>query len=45
MPPNAGRGGAAIVNHPDVRRSLWTMRALALAARLLTLYAAATLGV
>ncbi len=34
------QGGGPIVNHPDVRRNLWTMRALALAARLLTLYAA-----
>jgi len=32
------QGGAAIEKHPDVRRSLWTMRALALGARLLTLY-------
>jgi len=38
----AGRaqGGAAIIDHPDVRRMLWTMRALALGGRLLTLYAA-----
>jgi alkylation response protein AidB-like acyl-CoA dehydrogenase len=34
------QGGGPIVGHPDVRRNLWTMRALALAARLLTLYAA-----
>ena len=34
------QGGGPIVNHPDVRRSLWSMRALALGARLLTLYAA-----
>jgi alkylation response protein AidB-like acyl-CoA dehydrogenase len=34
------QGGGAIVNHPDVRRMLWTMRALALGGRLLTLYAA-----
>jgi alkylation response protein AidB-like acyl-CoA dehydrogenase len=34
------QGGGPIVVHPDVRRSLWTMRALALGARLLTLYAA-----
>jgi alkylation response protein AidB-like acyl-CoA dehydrogenase len=34
------QGGAAIINHPDVRRMLWTMRALALGGRLLTLYAA-----
>jgi alkylation response protein AidB-like acyl-CoA dehydrogenase len=34
------QGGGAIVSHPDVRRMLWTMRALALGGRLLTLYAA-----
>jgi alkylation response protein AidB-like acyl-CoA dehydrogenase len=34
------QGGAAIVAHPDVRRMLWTMRALALGGRLLTLHAA-----
>jgi alkylation response protein AidB-like acyl-CoA dehydrogenase len=34
------QGGAAIERHPDVRRMLWTMRALALGGRLLTLYAA-----
>jgi alkylation response protein AidB-like acyl-CoA dehydrogenase len=34
------QGGAAIDRHPDVRRNLWTMRALALGGRLLTLYAA-----
>jgi alkylation response protein AidB-like acyl-CoA dehydrogenase len=34
------QGGGPIANHPDVRRNLWTMRALALGARLLTLYAA-----
>ncbi len=34
------QGGAAIDTHPDVRRMLWTMRALALGGRLLTLYAA-----
>ncbi len=34
------QGGGAIENHPDVRRMLWTMRALALGGRLLTLYAA-----
>jgi alkylation response protein AidB-like acyl-CoA dehydrogenase len=34
------QGGGPIVTHPDVRRNLWTMRALALGARLLTLYAA-----
>ncbi len=34
------QGGVAIVEHPDVRRMLWTMRALALGGRLLTLYAA-----
>jgi alkylation response protein AidB-like acyl-CoA dehydrogenase len=33
------QSGGPIVGHPDVRRSLWTMRALALGARLLTLYA------
>jgi hypothetical protein len=32
--------GGPIVDLPDVRRNLWTMRALALGARLLTLYAA-----
>jgi alkylation response protein AidB-like acyl-CoA dehydrogenase len=32
--------GAAIDQHPDVRRHLWTMRALALGGRLLTLHAA-----
>ena len=32
--------GVAIDQHPDVRRMLWTMRALALGGRLLTLYAA-----
>ena len=32
--------GVAIVQHPDVRRMLWTQRALALGGRLLTLYAA-----
>ncbi len=38
----AGRaqGGTTIDQHPDVRRMLWTMRALALGGRLLTLYAA-----
>ncbi len=35
------QGGGPIVSHPDVRRMLWTMRALALGGRLLTLYAAA----
>jgi alkylation response protein AidB-like acyl-CoA dehydrogenase len=34
------QGGGPIINHPDVRRMLWTMRALALGGRLLTLYAA-----
>jgi alkylation response protein AidB-like acyl-CoA dehydrogenase len=34
------QGGAMIDQHPDVRRMLWTMRALALGGRLLTLYAA-----
>ena len=34
------QGGAAIIEHPDVRRMLLTMRALALGGRLLTLYAA-----
>jgi alkylation response protein AidB-like acyl-CoA dehydrogenase len=34
------QGGTVIINHPDVRRDLWTMRALALGGRLLTLYAA-----
>ncbi|MBU6500034.1 MAG: acyl-CoA dehydrogenase family protein [Rhodospirillales bacterium] len=34
------QGGAAIIAHPDVRRMLWTMRALALGGRLLALYAA-----
>ena len=34
------QGGGAIAEHPDVRRMLWTMRALALGGRLLTLYAA-----
>ena len=34
------QGGGAIVLHPDVRRMLLTMRALALGGRLLTLYAA-----
>jgi alkylation response protein AidB-like acyl-CoA dehydrogenase len=34
------QGGTAIDQHPDVRRMLWTMRALALGGRLLTLYAA-----
>ncbi len=34
------QGGVAIAKHPDVRRMLWTMRALALGGRLLTLYAA-----
>jgi alkylation response protein AidB-like acyl-CoA dehydrogenase len=34
------QGGAVIAHHPDVRRMLWTMRALALGGRLLTLYAA-----
>ena len=34
------QGGGPIAAHPDVRRMLWTMRALALGGRLLTLYAA-----
>ncbi len=34
------QGGATIDQHPDVRRMLLTMRALALGGRLLTLYAA-----
>jgi hypothetical protein len=34
------QGGGPIVAHPDVRRMLWTQRALALGGRLLTLYAA-----
>jgi alkylation response protein AidB-like acyl-CoA dehydrogenase len=34
------QGGGPILGHPDVRRSLMTMRALALGGRLLTLYAA-----
>jgi alkylation response protein AidB-like acyl-CoA dehydrogenase len=34
------QGGGPIQNHPDVRRMLLTMRALALGGRLLTLYAA-----
>lgn len=34
------QGGVAIERHPDVRRMLWTMRALALGGRLLTLYSA-----
>ncbi len=34
------QGGGPIVDHPDVRRMLWTMRALALGGRLLCLYAA-----
>ena len=33
------QGGGPIDQHPDVRRMLWTMRALALGGRLLTLYA------
>ncbi len=37
---NRIQGGAAIIEHPDVRRMLLTMRALALGGRLLTLYAA-----
>ena len=37
------QGGATIDQHPDVRRMLLTMRALALGGRLLTLYAA-TIG-
>ncbi len=32
--------GVPIIQHPDVRRMLWTMRALALGGRLLTLHAA-----
>ena len=42
----AGRvqGGGAIDGHPDVRRMLWTMRALALGGRLLTGYAAGADG-
>jgi alkylation response protein AidB-like acyl-CoA dehydrogenase len=38
------QGGGPIIGHPDVRRNLWTMRALALGARLLTLYAADQVG-
>jgi alkylation response protein AidB-like acyl-CoA dehydrogenase len=34
------QGGVTIDKHPDVRRMLWTMRALALGGRLLTLHAA-----
>ena len=34
------QGGGPIADHPDVRRMLWTMRALALGGRLLTLHAA-----
>ncbi len=34
------QGGGPIGDHPDVRRMLWTMRALALGGRLLALYAA-----
>ena len=34
------QGGGPIAQHADVRRMLWTMRALALGGRLLTLYAA-----
>jgi len=34
------QGGSPIAAHPDVRRMLWTMRALALGGRLLTLFAA-----
>ncbi len=34
------QGGGPIAGHPDVRRMLWTMRALALGGRLLTLYSA-----
>jgi alkylation response protein AidB-like acyl-CoA dehydrogenase len=34
------QGGVPIEQHPDVRRMLWTQRALALGGRLLTLYAA-----
>jgi alkylation response protein AidB-like acyl-CoA dehydrogenase len=38
----AGReqGGGPIIEHPDVRRMLWTQRALALGGRLLALYCA-----
>ena len=38
------QGGAMIDQHPDVRRMLLTMRALALGGRLLTLYAATSGG-
>ncbi|MCC6719482.1 MAG: acyl-CoA dehydrogenase family protein [Acetobacteraceae bacterium] len=38
------QGGATIDRHPDVRRMLLTMRALALGGRLLALYAATTGG-
>jgi hypothetical protein len=38
------QGGATIDQHPDVRRMLWTMRALALGGRLLTYYAASAGG-
>jgi alkylation response protein AidB-like acyl-CoA dehydrogenase len=38
------QGGAMIDQHPDVRRMLLTMRALALAGRLLTLHAASIAG-
>ena len=38
------QGGATIDRHPDVRRMLLTMRALALGGRLLTLYAATVGG-
>ncbi len=38
------QGGVPIVQHPDVRRMLLTMRALALGGRLLTLYAALAPG-
>jgi hypothetical protein len=38
------QGGATIDKHPDVRRMLLTMRALALGGRLLTLYAATVGG-
>jgi len=38
------QGGATIDRHPDVRRMLLTMRALALGGRLLTLYAATVSG-
>jgi hypothetical protein len=34
------QGGGPIIGHPDVRRMLWTMRALALGGRLLALHAA-----